>query len=176
MQCSVKRSLSFESWCFPAGRVWCWYVGIRSNNPPPLGNRKSPLLLCPTCRDGSACARACACGDGVRRSPWKKVKELRRSAHPLTRSPSLLVSPTATALVEKSINFSPPGVPEPFWNLYRCTRMCCHGNPLIHWSAVVTIQRSGVITPHWDLDSRRQLKVVSVKLTYARVVSAAVRS
>lgn len=58
-------------------------------------------------------------------------------------------------------------MPEPFWNLYRCTRMRCYGNLLIHWSAVVTILHSGMITPHWDLDLGSQLKVVSVKLTYA---------
>lgn len=86
--------------------------------------------------------------------------------HTVTHVPSPLV--TGPAPEEESINFPPccQSYPETYTDVFG---LRCHGNSLIHWSAVVTILHSGMITPHWDLGRREQLKVVTVKRAYPLV-------
>lgn len=129
------------------------------------------MLLCPMCsrRGVSVCVHTCVCvwiaefafhhGRGKWLWGWNHH-------HTLTLVSSPLVAPAGHALEEKSINFFPQcqSLSETYTD---APGLRCLGNLLIHWSAVVTTLHSGMITPHWDLDWRGQLKVVSVKLTYA---------
>lgn len=103
------------------------------------------------CSTGSVCAA------------WGLLSTLKHS-----RPSRLSVAPNGTSLSRKRVLiFLPPypaWSPAPLSETYTdVPGLRCRGNLLIHWSAVVTTPHSGMITTHWDLDRRGQLKVVRVK-------------
>lgn len=108
----------------------------------------------------------CVCVEFVSQHGGGKMLRSWNHQHTVTHVPSPLV--TGPAPEEESINFPPccQSYPETYTDVFG---LRCHGNSLIHWSAVVTILHSGMITPHWDLGRREQLKVVTVKRAYPLV-------
>lgn len=165
MQCSVKGAYPLRDDVFKQGESDARtkaFAGII--HPPTPEKWKDPVLLCPMCSRGSLCVDDRVFtfhpGRGKRFRGWNSTHPdlvwcqapSQRRQDLLSRKRVFIFSSSCQSLSETYTDV--PG-------------LRCRGNLLIHWSAVVTILHSAMITPHWDLDWRGQLKVVSVKLTNA---------